>query len=88
MADMRIVHNAQGYYELRSAPGVIADLEARAGRVKRAAEADGGKYVTGSRQGMRKPQGRWRTSVATADFRAMRNNAKNHSLLKALDSGR
>lgn len=88
MGNVRITHNAAGYYQLRAAPGVKADLEARGGRVKRAASSDGGKYVMSSRQGAKAPQGRWRVSIATADAKAMRKNAKHHSLLRALDSGR
>lgn len=88
MANVRITHNAAGYYQLRSAPGVRADLESRGGRVKRSASSDGGKYVMSSQQGVKAPQGRWRVSIATADVKAMRRNAKNHSLLRALDSGR
>ena len=88
MSNVRVVHHAEAYHALRSEPGPVGDLEARAARVKRAAEAGGGKYVMGSRQGMRAPQGRWRTSVVTADPKAMRKNAKHHTLLTALDAAR
>ena len=76
-------HN-QGFKELRSAPGVVSDLEARAARVQAAC---GEGYVTGSRQGAARPQGRWRTSVVTGNAEAMRDCAKNNTLLKNLGAG-
>lgn len=45
-----------------------------------------GGYKTSSRQGKRKPQGRWRTTVITANAKAMRDNMKNNTLTKALFS--
>lgn len=88
MAKPRIKWNVQGFYELRSEPGVVADLEARAEAVAAAAGESGFHYETGSQQGAKKPQGRWRTSVVTADFDAILDNARHQTLLKALDAGR
>ena len=47
------------------------------------------KYATGSRPGRRRPQGRWRTSVVTGNWEAMKDNSKYNTLTKAfLGSGR
>ncbi len=75
-------------WDLRNEPGIVSDLEKRAGRVKRSAESSGGRYRVESRQGDKNPQGRWRVSVTTDDFKARRVNAKRQSLLGALDSAR
>ena len=82
---MRIKWNNKGFYDLRREPGVVQDLERRARAVK---EAAGEGYEVGSIQGARNPQGRWRTSVITADYKSQKDNAKNDTLLRALDRGR
>lgn len=85
---MKIKWNTQAFYDLRSAPGVVAELESRAQQIASTANARGkGTYATGSRQGMRRPQGRWRATVVTADARAIVDNAKNHTLIRALGGG-
>lgn len=73
---------------------VITHLEERVEKVaataNRRAKANGNpdaKYVTGSRPGARRPQGRHRTSVVTGNWWAMRDNAKNNTLTKALFGG-
>lgn len=80
----RIQFHNTGFKALRSDPGVVADLDSRAARVQ-AACGDG--YVTGSRQGVARPQGRWRASVVTGDAEAMRDCAKNNTLLRSLGAG-
>lgn len=85
---MRIQWNKTGFYDLRREPGVVVDLQARAERIAAAASARGGEYLVGSVQGEKRPQGRWRASVVTADHTAIRKNAKYHTLLGALDRGR
>jgi hypothetical protein len=61
--------------------------EAAAQRVCDQANAIGkGTYAVGSRQGRKAPQGRWRTTVVTADARAMANNAKRNTLIRAMGS--
>ncbi|RJO79313.1 hypothetical protein D5S18_02995 [Nocardia panacis] len=89
---MRIKWNIGGFRTLRAAPGVRADLEARAKRVQEAATAsgNGGQYVVYSQQGRAAPQGRWRTSVTTADPHAMAHEAKHGgaTLISALEAGR
>lgn len=82
---MRIVFHKEAFYELRRDPGVVAELEGHAERIAAAANARGkGLYAVGSRQGMRRPQGRWRASVVTADARAMIDNAKYNTLARSL----
>lgn len=80
--------NIPGFYELRSQPGVVADLVGRGKRVQSVASSDGGKYVMGSRQGAKKPQGRWRVDVSTGDYRTRVKNRKHNSLLRGLDAAR
>lgn len=74
-----------------TAPKVIEELDSRvekvADRANAMAAANGrpdAKYATGSRPGKRKPQGRHRTTVITANLDAMLDNAKHGTLLKAL----
>lgn len=88
MAEIKF--NMAAFRELRSAPGVVADLEARGRRVQAAAQAGGnrGRYRMQSRQGAPRPSGRHRVSVSTDDFEARMDNAKNHTLLGAIDAGR
>lgn len=82
--DRIVFHNA-GFYQLRSAPGVVAVLEGHAARIAATANATGkGTYATSSRQGARRPYGRWRTTVITADFAAIRDNARNQTLLRSM----
>lgn len=70
-------------YQLRSDPGVVADLEAR---IERYRVACGEGYTTSSQQGRKNPQGRWRTTLFTATFRAMRDNARNNTMINNLDA--
>lgn len=86
---MKIKWNVQGFYDLRREPGVVADLEARAQRIADSAEASGrGRYGTSSVQGKKKPQGRWRTTVITADAKAQAETARHQTLHKSIDAGR
>lgn len=84
MAKPRIKWNPNGLYNLRRAPGVIIDLERRSRKV---ADACGAGYETSSRQGAKRPQGRWRTTVVTTTWKAKRDNAKNNTLIRNLGSG-
>lgn len=81
MAKTRIKWNIAGFRQLRLEPGVIADLGERADRI---ADAAGPGYEASTFEG----QNRGRASVITADFNAIRDNAKNQSLLRNLDAGR
>lgn len=83
---VRIEWNTEAMYEIRRDPGVVAELESVAQEVADRANSSGeGTYAVGSRQGRKNPQGRWRTSVVTADAKAMVDCAKNNTLIKALD---
>ena len=87
----RVEFKAGAFYKLRSEPGVRRDIAARTERIMRAANSGAGfedDYRSSTMQGARRPQGRWRGSVITATVRAMRDNAKNHRLLRSLDAGR
>lgn len=86
---IRIKHKVGGYYRLRSSGGVQTFLEGAAEDVAARANAQlkgkGGKgFKTSSRQGAKRPQGRWRTSVAAVTPYAARANAKRNILLRAL----
>lgn len=84
----RVQFKPNAFYELRRSPGVVAELESRARRILAAAGGEEAGYVMSSQQGARRPQGRWRTTVAAKSRKAKRQNAKNNTLLHALDAGR
>lgn len=67
--------------ELRRLPKVKADLKRRADNI---AAACGDGYVANSGEG----KTRSRASVVTATGKAMRDNAKNNTLVRNLDAGR
>lgn len=81
MAKSRIKWRIAGFRELRLDPGVIADLGERAERI---ADAAGDGYEASTFEG----KNRGRASVITADYDAIRDNAKNQTLLRNLDRGR
>lgn len=84
MAKPKIVWKRGAFRELRTLPGVLADLAERGERIASAA-GDGyessGARVTGGK-------GRGRVSVRTATTSARRREARDHALLKALNAGR
>ncbi len=84
---IRIKWTPDGLYKLRSSPGVRADLEARGRRVLEAAGGTAAGFQMSSQQGQRKPQGRWRVTVITANRYAKRLNAKHNTLIHALSAG-
>lgn len=78
------------WYEIRRMQALI-DIEETiaedvAARANQMAGSDDG-FKTGSRQGAKKPQGRWRTSVVAASPHAARHNAIHNTLIKALEAG-
>lgn len=84
----RIRHNIAGYYALRSEPGVRARLEQAGRSIHSEVGGDAAGYGFDSRQGAKRPQGRWRVSVAALSFEARLDNARNHRLLRAMGAGR
>lgn len=84
---MKIVFHKEAFYDLRRDSAVVGMLDAKAEQIADRANSLGkGTYAVGSRQGARRPQGRWRASVVTADYKAQRDQAKNHTLQRALGS--
>jgi hypothetical protein len=86
---IKVKHKVGGYYKLRASGGVQAFLEGAAenmaARANKQLNGKGGKgFVTSSRQGAKRPQGRWRTSVAAVSPYAKRANAKRNILLHVL----
>ena len=81
MARARIKISNLGLYALRRDPKIRADLERRAEAIR---DQCGEGYITSSMQGASRPQGRWRTTVMTGNFEAMRDNARNNTLLNAI----
>jgi hypothetical protein len=69
-------------YELRSAPGVQAELERRARAVLEACGGEAAGYALSSGQGAKRPQGRWRTAVYTSNLNARVDNARNQTLIR------
>ena len=98
---MKINWNPNGLYDLRREPGVVRDLERRAQAIAAAASSSGnGRYETSSQQGAKRApfgpnassgkgkQGRWRTTVITADAKAQAETARHQTLHKSIDAGR
>lgn len=77
----KIKWNVKAFRALRLEPGVIADLGERADRI---AESAGPGYEASTFEG----KNRGRASVITGDYEAIRDNAKNQTLLRSLDVGR
>jgi hypothetical protein len=91
MSDIRFKWSNKAFYDLRRAPKVINELEARGRRVRDAANAtmkEKKGYRLSSFQGQRKPYGRWFVQVYTASRHAMYSNAKNNTLIKALEKAK
>lgn len=77
----RVKLHKKGFTALRKDPALVADLEARA---KAIASAAGDGYEPSSRSG----KTRHRVSVITESYEAADDQAKNNTLLRALDAGR
>lgn len=73
--------NHNSLYEVRSLPGVRAEVEKHAARI---ATASGAGYKWSSQQGRKNPQGRWRAIVYPDTWSARRDNARNNTLLRQL----
>lgn len=93
---MRIVWNPDGFEDVRRGAKVAAEVDRVADRTARQA---GRGYESSGRQGIKGPvpawnkrrgpgfQGRYRAIVFPATFRAMRDNAKNNTLVKLVGGG-
>lgn len=83
---MRIKWNNRGFYDIRRQPALVAQEEKLARGIAARANAELGEpgFQVGSRQGARRPQGRWRTSVAAVTMHARRADRKRNILLKSL----
>jgi len=87
---MKIKWRDDGLYEMRSLPKLIKLLEGISEGIADTANESVNEegYFTGSRQGARRPYGRWRTSVVTGTGEAINDDAKNNTLLRALNASR
>ncbi|GGF39112.1 hypothetical protein [Williamsia phyllosphaerae] len=85
MPAVRIDFDRQEFYNIRRDPAVVAlEEQVAQGIADRANDWGKGTFVVGSQQGRRNPQGRWRTSVVTADAKAMASNAKHNILIRSM----
>ena len=90
---MRIDWNMEAFRDIRYGrhdPSIIGLLEGEAEKIADRANSMGGsavKYAVGSQPGAARPRGRHRATVITANYAAMRDNAKNNTLLRALGGG-
>lgn len=97
MAKVTIKWRRGAFYDVRRDPALVDMLEAAAEKIAEKANDDIGDvtgypsgtqhYRTGSRQGAKRPYGRWRATVVTATVVAKRHDAKHDTLLKALAGG-
>ncbi|GAA1881974.1 hypothetical protein [Williamsia serinedens] len=86
MPTVRIEWNKEGLYDVRRDPSLVAQERAIAQQICDRANRDGkGTFMVGSRQGEKRPQGRWRTTVFTADAKAMAHNAKHNTLIRSME---
>lgn len=82
--------NRAGFQQVRRAPALIAQIDKiTAGIASRAnSNPEGGEYKTSSLQGAARPQGRWRGTVITGDYKAQKDNGKNNTLIKEFNRAR
>ncbi|SDT85179.1 hypothetical protein [Gordonia westfalica] len=85
---MRIEWNQKAFKDVRygRTSDIISELEGHAERIADDASAMARartRWVHG-RHGT--SPGRWRASVVTADYKAQRDNARNNTILRALDN--
>lgn len=86
MAKMRVKWNMKAWTALRNAPGVMADLDARASRIAHAAGP--GFTRRQARKGTAGRRPRARASVGTTDYKSRRKQADENVLQRALNAGR
>lgn len=78
---MKFKWNVGEFQAIRRLPGVAAEINRRAEAI---ADAAGDGYEWSAYDGLT----RSRAGVVTASFKAIRDNAKNNTLVKSLDAGR
>ena len=81
MGKTKFKWNMGAFQDLRRLPGVVSELNSRAQAV---ADAAGVGYVANDYDG----RTRHRSGVITATPKAIRDNAKNNTLIKSLDAAR
>ena len=79
---MKIKFNRNAFREIRLLPEVAADVHDRAERVAAAAGEGFDAFPTQA------PRNRARAAVVTTSMKAIRQNARDNTLLRALDAGR
>lgn len=77
------LHN-KGFNELRTSPGVMADLNSRAGAIARSAGP--GNEVKGAHRTGGRPRGR--STVYTGSAEAKRSEMRSKTLTRAIGAGR
>lgn len=88
MPIVRIDWNKEGLFDVRRDPALVAAERDMAQKIAERANRMGkGTFMVGSRQGEKRPQGRWRTTVFTADAKAMASNAKHNILIRSMSEG-
>lgn len=78
MAQARFEPRRNAFYEVRSLPSVKEEID---GLARRGASAAGEGFEWSSRQGIKRPQGRWRAIIYPATFSARRRNANQNVLV-------
>ncbi|MBM4558207.1 hypothetical protein GS496_17275 [Rhodococcus hoagii] len=81
---MKVVFNPDALYEVRRSSGVVSRVHQAAAQI---ATAAGNGYSWSSRQGMKRPQGRWRAIVYPDTWAARQDNAKNNTLVRVMGRG-
>lgn len=87
MANIKIKWNKDGLHEIRTSPEAAAMvnsyLESWCEQANRIGK---GTYGWEGHEGRKQPQGRFRGTVFTKDWRAMRDTMKNNTLLRVVGS--
>lgn len=86
--DVRIKFNEESFYKLRSSTKVVSALQNLGEDIVNDANAtldENQGYRMSSRQGQRKPYGRWAVRIVTASDHAKRSNAVHNTLIRLLN---
>ncbi|MBM4496342.1 hypothetical protein MWT96_20265 [Prescottella equi] len=81
---MKLKFNPEALYEVRRSASVVSRVHQAAAQV---ATRAGNGYSWSSRQGMKRPQGRWRAIVYPDTWSARQDNAKNNTLVRVMGRG-